>query len=397
MTKEKFLQEIESWKNEVIFEKIKNHSLPVVVFGAGAYAGHVTKILNEQGIKIFGYAVDEDYYMPNKIYLNRPIYNFEKLVEEKNKYVFVNGLGVLIHPGFMNTDKIKKMVNRKLKFLNDNRITKYDFIWEKCFSVDIKYMLENKNKFWETYSWLSDEISKKMFLAYLKSHVTEDLSYMATALKSAGEYHKDPVTAKLEKAVFTREYFNNTISQAFERYSSGGYIDCGAYTGDTINGFINWNGGRYTKIFAFEPDSQNFSVLEKFVKQNGYENISLFNCGAWNEKTILTFQENGDAASKLSEDGNISLAVDFIDNVVDDTPINLIKMDIEGAELNALKGAVKTLKRWRPILTICVYHKPEDLITIPQFIKEIYGNCHFYLRKHWGLNLWEFVLYVIPD
>lgn len=82
MTKEKFLQEIESWKNEVIFEKIKSHSLPVVVFGAGAYADHVTKLLNEQGIKIFGYAVDEEYYQPNKIYLNRPIYNFEKLAEE---------------------------------------------------------------------------------------------------------------------------------------------------------------------------------------------------------------------------------------------------------------------------------------------------------------------------
>ena len=91
------------------------------------------------------------------------------------------------------------------------------------------------------------------------------------------------------------------------------------------------------------------------------------------------------------------MEMDTIDNVVGNFPIGLIKMDIEGAELAALKGGVKTLRNSRPTLALSAYHKKEDLITIPQFLKNIYKDVEFYLRKHetdftlWGLNL-----YAIP-
>ena len=62
-----------------------------------------------------------------------------------------------------------------------------------------------------------------------------------------------------------------------------------------------------------------------------------------------------------------------------------------------LQGAIKTLERSRPILAICVYHKKEDLITIPQFIKSIYKNCRFYLRKHCESDVYELVLYAVPE
>lgn len=68
-------------------------------------------------------------------------------------------------------------------------------------------------------------------------------------------------------------------------------------------------------------------------------------------------------------------------------------MDIEGSELNALRGATETIKRDRPTLTICVYHKAEDLITIPQFIKNLYSDYKFYLRKHTQIAETELVLY----
>ena len=75
-------------------------------------------------------------------------------------------------------------------------------------------------------------------------------------------------------------------------------------------------------------------------------------------------------------------------------------MDIEGSELKALEGAIKTLKRCKPALAISIYHRKEDLITIPQFLKEIYENSHFYLRKHYAeppCYLSELDLYVIPE
>ena len=102
--------------------------------------------------------------------------------------------------------------------------------------------------------------------------------------------------------------------------------------------------------------------------------------------------------SAVSDSGNVQISVDTIDNIVGDEFISFIKMDVEGAELNALKGAIKTLERCKPILALSAYHKKEDLITLPQFIKNIYGDCKFYLRKHGGFtNLYSFDLYAIPQ
>ena len=70
-------------------------------------------------------------------------------------------------------------------------------------------------------------------------------------------------------------------------------------------------------------------------------------------------------------------------------------MDIEGSELAALEGAKKTIEKFNPVLAVCVYHKKEDLITLPQFIKNLNCNYNFYLRHHSHLDV-ELVLYAIP-
>ena len=69
-------------------------------------------------------------------------------------------------------------------------------------------------------------------------------------------------------------------------------------------------------------------------------------------------------------------------------------MDIEGAELEALQGGAKLIKKNHPKLAICVYHKPEDIYTIPQLLLEYNPNYTFYLR-HYSLWRSETVLYAI--
>jgi hypothetical protein len=70
-------------------------------------------------------------------------------------------------------------------------------------------------------------------------------------------------------------------------------------------------------------------------------------------------------------------------------------MDIEGAELEALRGAKNVIKHNKPKLAICVYHKPNDLISIPQYIKGLVGDYKFYLRQHQFVS-WDMVLYALP-
>ena len=74
---------------------------------------------------------------------------------------------------------------------------------------------------------------------------------------------------------------------------------------------------------------------------------------------------------------------------------DFIKMDIEGAELYALKGARNTIETYHPILAICVYHRREDLITIPEYIRTLYEGYKFYIRAY-SLYSTELVLYAVP-
>ena len=72
--------------------------------------------------------------------------------------------------------------------------------------------------------------------------------------------------------------------------------------------------------------------------------------------------------------------------------VDFIKMDIEGSELEALKGAKNTIKRHKPRLAICIYHKIEDFYTIPKYIKELVPEYKLYVKHHTDRE-WETVLY----
>ena len=80
----------------------------------------------------------------------------------------------------------------------------------------------------------------------------------------------------------------------------------------------------------------------------------------------------------MNENGTIEVSVVPIDAVVDPADrITMIKMDVEGAELESLKGARKTIQRDKPKLAICIYHKPEDMTEIPLYIKELVPEYRF--------------------
>ena len=83
-----------------------------------------------------------------------------------------------------------------------------------------------------------------------------------------------------------------------------------------------------------------------------------------------------------------------MDDVLIDSNPTFIKMDIEGAEYKALKGAERVIRKCHPKLAISVYHKPEDIFDIPSLILEYNSDYRFYLR-HYSLTSSETILYVV--
>lgn len=154
------------------------------------------------------------------------------------------------------------------------------------------------------------------------------------------------------------------------------------------------------KVYAFEPDPNNYKVCLERKKRHELQGVEvkLLPFGAWSERTILHFNPGKGGSSGVSADGSISVPVVPVDEAVDPADkITMIKMDIEGSELEALKGAKKTIQRNKPKLAICIYHKPEDMTDIPLYIKELVPEYKLYIRHHSNFGT-ETVLYaVMPE
>ena len=148
------------------------------------------------------------------------------------------------------------------------------------------------------------------------------------------------------------------------------------------------------KIYAFEPDRISYKKCNDVLSNTSFPNLKLYNLGLWHENTTLYFSEQGDGSSRImQQEMPVSAKVVSLDSCITDK-VTFIKMDIEGAELNALKGSREIIKKYKPRLAVSVYHKKEDLIEIPLYIKELVPEYKLYIR-HYSNAAIETVLYAV--
>lgn len=157
-------------------------------------------------------------------------------------------------------------------------------------------------------------------------------------------------------------------------------IDCGAYDGDTLAG---------ATVVAFEPDPISFSKLKD-------RDVSAWPVAVYSSTCQKRFDARGDKASALSEPGSSIVQCVALDDVLLNFAPDLIKMDIEGAEMEALKGAEKIINKYLPQLAVSIYHRPGHLWQMPALVEQIApGKYNHYLRVH-GYNTFDSVLYSVP-
>ncbi len=121
--------------------------------------------------------------------------------------------------------------------------------------------------------------------------------------------------------------------------------------------------------------------------------------GASNDVKTLYFDSKNGMSARPSEIGDIKVNCDSIDHICDKNAyerIDFIKMDIEGSEYDALNGAENVIKKWHPLLAICVYHKEDDFYKIPNLILKLYSGYRIYFRQY-ELSDEETVCYAIPQ
>ncbi len=193
----------------------------------------------------------------------------------------------------------------------------------------------NKEKFYKLMNLLEDDFSKDTLQAVIKYRCTLNIHC-------------------LDSVYIATQYFLKDILPPTE---GEGFVDGGAYIGDTANVFFKaYIGGYHYSYYAWEPDKFNRKRLKNKLKN---KNIEIIPYGMWSSKDSLRFCAAATAGSGISEEGDSMISVNSIDQVHKNHSITFIKMDIEGAEVEALKGAVNIIQTQKPKLAISIYHKPE--------------------------------------
>lgn len=234
------------------------------------------------------------------------------------------------------------------------------------------FFAENAQRVNNVLSWLSDEESKETYRKVIEFRITHDI-------KSAPKIYDTK-----------EQYFDKNIIKS----KNDVFVDCGAFTGDTVDCFIDFCKNNYKSIISFEPDNFNHKELcNKNIK-----NMTVFKAGVWNKSTHLSFISNGSNSRIVEGTDNNDNAIEVcaIDEVAECKEATFIKMDIEGSEKKALMGARQTIIRNKPKLAICIYHSDEDMIGIAEYLHSLVPNYRLYVR-HYFYEPIETVLYAVYE
>lgn len=256
---------------------------------------------------------------------------------------------------FISSDNFPSVVEFKLakKFFSDVKILRQARIrglpTERVFEI----FMTNLPALQEVYKSLVDEDSKKTFCGYWLGCITNQMSEVVYA--NTPQYICPGFLPKAGDIVF----------------------DCGAYDGGTSVRFVNMG----CKVYAFEMEKANYDKTLKVAEE---KNFVVENFALGSHKHKVNYIPRG-IASRIDSGGTATAQVITIDNYVGEKNlprVDFIKMDVEGTELDILKGAAITISRFKPILALSAYHKLDDFWTLTKFIKSIRPDYEFALRQY---------------
>jgi len=224
-----------------------------------------------------------------------------------------------------------------------------------------------------TYDLLADRQSARVFLAIVDRVL---------------EGRNDPET--MARVCSGDEYFPEDIIRLSDHEC---FVDAGAFDGDTVRDFVARTQARFDKIFAFELDNRNFQRLQEHTgKLPNHRRIEVFNLGIWDSTGDISYSFESSQSTVGRGEGRGRVV--RLDDVLENEQVSLIKMDIEGAELRALRGTGTIIRTRKPRLAICVYHDFRHLWEVPLLLRELVPEYKIYLRHHTELA-YETVCYAV--
>jgi FkbM family methyltransferase len=373
---ESLFEQLEASLQEDAAKPLFADESPVYIYGAGNVGKDVFRLLTNRGVRVAAFL--DRTAKPGSVWQETPVLIPDDPVispsERKRSHVVI---------GIFNRESEIPPIIKFLKSLGHERVISFLDLHDP-FSAELgdrfwltsrRFYRAQKKPITAGYELLSDETSRELYAAVLKFRFAKDY----TALPAPN----------LED-----QYFPTGLAPW---PSPIRFVDCGAYDGDTLRQLLDRQ-LQIEAIAAFEPDPVNFKKLAQSVHSrvsNMAAMVCLFPCGVSSATTQIRFSSGRGSSSCAAENGDTVIQCVTLDEALAAFRPNVIKMDIEGAEDEAMLGARRTIERHRPGLAISVYHRPEHLWTIPLLAQAWLKGGHHYLRAH-AYNGFELIYYWMP-
>ena len=346
------------------WERIQKETKPIYLYGMGDGAVKIMTVFKKYGIKIKGIFASDD-FVRGHYFAGYKVLKLSEVEEIEEDFAVVLAFAA----GY------EELVERIISISRAHPLYVPDVpvIGSGLFTLD--YCNEHEEELETAYSLLADEQSKKVFASIVNFKISGDIR------------HLESITTPRE------EIFRNIIKPNLNEH----YVDLGAYNGDTIKEFMEMTKSRYVRIYGVEPDKKNFRKLERAFNDKG--GIELHNSAAWCKDTELPFSSKAGRNSSLSNMGSTSemTSARSVDSILSGREASLIKMDVEGAEREALWGCSHTIMKYKPRLMVALYHRTEDIFQLPILVNRLNPRYKLYIRHQLYIPAWETNLYAVND
>jgi FkbM family methyltransferase len=341
----------------------------VWIFGTGSFGRSVAKACLLKGIEVKGFVQTE----PTASYVDDlPVLAWSELSAKDRLMALVIGI-------FNRDTPLDELIRLAHKFECNNIIMPWDFYAQFEKELGWRFWLANPNFIrahtrelnW-VYNRLADETSRKCLERVVNFRLGLGLDYGSFTHSS-------------------EQYFNDITLERFQNKNLN-YLDGGAFDGDTLKALTSL--AEVNQAWLFEPDSKNFSSMSKAVHDENLPGYCL-PLGLSDSHKFLNFSGGEGEAARIDHNGTDGITTVAIDDFLSGQNVDFIKLDVEGAEAEVLRGAVSTIVKQKPVLTISCYHHPGDIWDLPRQIDQIEKNYEIYFRQH-QYNSFDLVLYGVP-
>ncbi len=348
-----------------VWQILRCEARPLVIYGMGNGADKLIERLAAIGKKPAAIFASDDFVRGQSFHGFR-VCRFSDIQAQFSDFVILVSFGTRV-PSVMA--RLFALANAHTLYLPDMPVVGNTDFTQAFFK-------EHEREINKVYTLLEDDLSRQIYESTLRYKISGDIRYLQSACSSPEQERACLPIDKIKIA-----------------------IDGGAYCGDTAYNMLK-DFPNLERIYAIEPDKKTFKKLEKFAAgENGKGKIHPIYAALWHECGQGCFFESGNRNSSLLsasyEHKDVTVPLLTVDAISKGHRIDYIKYDVEGSEREALLGSVKTILCDRPAIAISLYHRSEDLYSLPLHLHGIDKKYRFYIRRPACLPAWEMMLYAV--